>query len=96
MTGDLASFQSAAQAHAKLLKKLVTEARELRAFWDKMALPGAETATGPLSNTDLTNYATLCSTLQDFNDNVLVPAADRRGVIERLATNPISLQTKIA
>jgi hypothetical protein len=95
-TGDLAQFQTAATAHAKLLKKVITEAKELRSYWDKLGLPGAENAAAPLSNADLTNYATLCSMLQDFSDSVAVAAADRRGVIERLATNPISLQTKIS
>lgn len=94
-TGDLALFQSAAQAHAKMLKKLVTEAKELRSFWDKMALPGSETATLPVANADLANYATFCGALQDLFDNVAVPAADRRAVIERVATNPISVQVKI-
>lgn len=95
-TGDLALFQSAAVAHAKLLKKIVTEAKELRAFWDKTALPGIENATAPLANADLINYATLCSVLQDFCDSVAVSAGDRRQVIERIATNPISVQVKIA
>lgn len=95
-TGDLAKFQDAATQHAKMFKKLVTEGKELRAFWDKLALPGAETATSPLINTDLANYATFCSILQDFCDNVAVSAADRRQVIERIATNPISVQVKIS
>lgn len=95
-TGDLAQFQTAAMAHAKILKKLITEAKELRAYWDKLGLPGSEAATAPLVNNDLINYATLCGILQDLADNVAVAAADRRGVIERLATNPISMQVKIS
>lgn len=94
--GDLAQFQTAAAAHAKLLKKLITEAKELRSFWDKIGLPGTESATAPLANADLTNYATFCTTLQDMVDNVAVAAGDRRAVIERLATNPISMQVKIS
>lgn len=88
-TGDLAIFQTAAVLHAKRLKLLVEDARQLRAYWDKLALPGTESATAPLSNTDLTNYATLASALQNLMDGTLVTAADRRGVMERVATTAV-------
>lgn len=88
--GDLQYFQNAAVVHAQNLKKLITQAKELRAFWDKMALPGSDTAQAPLANADLANYATLCSVLQDFADNAAVSAGDRRSVMERIATKPIS------
>lgn len=88
--GDLQYFQNAAVVHAQQLKKLVTQAKELRAYWDKLSLPGSETAQAPLVNNDLSNYATLCSVLQDLVDNVAVSAGDRRSVIERVAIRPIS------
>ena len=91
--GDLVIFQSAAVNHAQSLKRLITQAKELRAFWDKIALPGAETATAPLSNTDLANYATLCNVLQDLMDNVAVTAGDRRAILERVATLPVTRPT---
>lgn len=88
-TGDLAIWQAAAVLNAQRLKFLVAEAKQLRATWDKLALPGTETAAAPLANTDLSNYATLLNVLQDFMDNVSVAAADRRGVMERVATRPV-------
>ena len=84
--GDLAVFQTAAVEHARAFKRALHEAKMLLDLWDKLALPGSETAAAPLSNTDLTNYATLCAVLQDLADNVAVTAADRRGVIERVGT----------
>ena len=88
-TGDLAAFQTAAIAHAQKLKFLVAEARQLRAYWDKLGLPGSESATTPLATADLTNYATLVGVLQDLMDNVAVSAGDRRGVMERVATRAV-------
>ena len=88
--GDLAVFQTAAVEHAKKVKQLMHEAKMLRNYWDKIGLPGTETATAPLANADLINYATLCSALQDFADNVAVLPGDRRGVIERVATTAIT------
>ena len=89
-TGDLAFFQTAAVLHAARLKQLVSDAKALRAYWDKIGLPGVESATNPLTNNDLANYATLLSTLQDYMDNVAVSAGDRRGVMERVATKPVT------
>lgn len=88
--GDLQYFQNAAVVHAQALKKVVTQARELRAFWDKLALPGGDTAQAPLINTDLINYATLCSTLQDYCNNLPIVAGDREAIIERIATRAVS------
>ena len=88
-TGDLAVFQTAAVLHAQRLKVLISDAKQLRAYWDKVGLPGAESATAPLATADLTNYATLLSTLQDMMDNVAVSAGDRRGVMERVATKGV-------
>lgn len=89
-TGDLAKFQAAAQDHARMMKKVLDQAREIRTYWDKLGLPGGEVATTPLVNNDLINYATFCSILQDLADNVQVSAGDRRAVIERVASTPIS------
>lgn len=86
---DLESFQTAATLHAQRLKALTADAKQLRAHWDKLGLPGAASAAAPLTNDDLANYATLCSVLQDFMDNVSVSAGDRRGVMERVASKPV-------
>ena len=88
-TGDLAIFQTAAVQHAQRLKLLLEDARMLRAYWDKLGLPAGESATAPLATADLTNYATLAGVLQDLMDNVAVSAADRRGVMERVATKAV-------
>ena len=89
--GDLQRFQTDAVVHAQNLKKLVTQAKELRAFWDKLNLTASsDNAQAPLLGSDLANYATLCSSLQDFSDNIAVAAGDRRGIFERIATTPIS------
>jgi|SRR6266853_2682438 len=90
-SGDLAKFQNSSIIHAQNLKKIITQAKELRAFWDKLALVSSpDTAAAPLLNSDLANYATLLQTLQDFADNVAVTAGDRRAIFERIATTPIS------
>ena len=89
-SGDLAKFQNSATILAQNLKKVITQAKELRSFWDKIGLPGTETAALPLTNTDLTNFATLLQTLQDFSDNIAVTAGDRRAIFERVATTPVS------
>ncbi len=89
--GDLQNFQASAVLHAQSLKKLITQAKELRAFWDKLNLSGSsDSAAAPLINNDLANYATLCSALQDFSDNIAVAAGDRRGIFERIASTPVS------
>ena len=90
-SGDLQYFHNAAVVHAQNVKKLVSQAKELRAFWDKLDLFNSlDTAQAPLVNNDLSNYASFCSVLQDLMDNVAVAAADRRGVVERVATTPVS------
>ena len=88
-TGDLAVFQTAATAHAQRLKILIADARQLRSYWDKLALPGAEAATAPLATADLTNYATLLGVLQDRMDNVAVAGGEGRGGMERVATRAV-------
>ena len=88
-SGDLAVFQTAATLHAQRLKMLISDAKQLRACWDKLGLPAGESATAPLATNDLTNYATLAGVLQDLMDNVAVSAGDRRGVMERVATKAV-------
>lgn len=91
MVGDLKQFRIAAVQHATDLKRLLTQAKELRDFWDKLNCVGsADAVDAPLVKADLDNYATLLGALKDFADNVAVAAADRRGIIERVGTNPVS------
>ena len=92
---DLKIFQNNAAQHARDLKNLVTQGQELLSYWQKLDLsndangiPGE--VLSPLVKADLANYVNLCSALVDFCDNVQVSAGDRRGVIERVGTQPIS------
>ena len=89
--GDLKQFHIEAVLHAKNLKKLLNQGKELRDFWDKTdCLNNADAVGAPVVKNDLINYATLLEKLKDFADNVAVSAGDRRAVIERVATTPVS------